>query len=369
MYHTYMRIWLLTENWSPNIGGIQRYLTGIVEHLEDHEVTVIAPVGSTPSTNVLPKRFFWPMWPKWLPLYFALKKQARKEKPDIILCGKALVEGRIAKRLKRSLGIPFVVCTYGMEIATWSTHAKVRAQLKRTLQAADAVLYINQKTKQELIRLGAAPEKLHVVYPGVDEKKLSAMNNPETVLAHYNIQPPYILSVSRLVKRKGTSDLLEAFARQEDKNVQLVIVGDGPERKRLKKQAEKMGITVIFLGSIPDEELHALYSRATMFALTPKELPGDYEGFGIVYLEAGFFEIPVIGTKTGGVAEAVTDGVTGLLADPGNVDSIARALQKLCSAPTLATQLGKAGAERVTTKFLWKHTMENLQAIFEKIRV
>lgn len=382
-----MRIWLLTENWPPRVGGIERYLTGIVEHLDGHEVTVIIPSTLTPSnspsyegeksTRIIRKRFFWPMWPKWLPLYFALQKMATAQKPDIIICGKALVEGRIAKLLKRSLKIPFVVCTYGMEIATWSENSRVRRQLKRVLKSADATLYINQKTKQELLALGAPEDKLHLLYPGIDTEKLSHMNNPDEVLARYAITVPYVLSVARLVKRKGMDDLLEAFAKLsshprelplgQGERTRLLIAGDGPEKKSLEKQAKKLSLDILFLGKVSDDDLHAMYSRATIFALTPKELPGDYEGFGIVYLEAGFFGLPVIGTRTGGVAEAVQHNVTGLLAEPGNIDSIQAALHKLLTEPTLATQYGNSGKERVTQEFLWEQTISKLTHILERI--
>ncbi|MDA1169427.1 MAG: glycosyltransferase family 4 protein, partial [bacterium] len=323
--------------------------------------------------------FFWPMWPKWLPLYFSLKNLAHANKPDIIICGKALFEGRLALLFKKTLGIPYIVCTYGMEIATWSNVERNKKQLKKVLHHANAVLYINDQTKQELHTLGVDEAKLHALYPGIDEKTLHTMNNPDDVLQKYAIKAPYIISVARLVKRKGMDDLIEAFANVSSHPLQLplgqgertrlIIVGDGPERKILEKLVKKRGANVVFLGQVPDEDVRALYSKATLFALTPKELPGDYEGFGIVYLEAAYFGLPVIGTKTGGVAGAVQDGVTGLLAEPGNVASIQDALQKILSEPTLATQYGKQGRQRVMKEFLWNTIINKLEVIIKNILV
>ncbi|MEK7500465.1 MAG: glycosyltransferase family 4 protein, partial [Patescibacteria group bacterium] len=311
-------------------------------------------------------------------------------RPDIIICGKALVEGRIALLLKKKFGIPFTICTYGMEIATWSRTARVKKQLEKVIHHADAVLHINNKTKQELLALGAPEEKLHVLYPGIDAEKLSVMNNPDDVLKKYGITPPYIICVARLVKRKGIDDLIQAFAKitvipapepesrqstawipgqARDDKLSLVIIGDGPERKTLEKLAKKINANVVFLGKISDEDIRALYSKATLFALTPKELPGDYEGFGIVYLEAGFFGLPVVGTKTGGVAQAIEDGTTGLLAEPGNTLSIQNTLQKMLSEPTLATQYGKAGKERVMHEFTWDTIINRLDIIIQNILI
>lgn len=373
-----MRIWILAENWPPRIGGIERYLTGIAQHLDGHSVTVIAPPPlltkeSLPAgqaglgeVSVIRKRFFYPMWPKWLPLYFFLSKKAKQEKPDLIICGKALFEGRLALILKEKYKIPYIVCTYGMEIATWSASKRIRKQLIRVLQNADAVLYINKKTKEELLALGVPEEKLMLQYPGIDVENLQVPQNSHDTLKKYNIQTPYIISVGRLVARKGFDDLIEAYSHVKIP-IQLALVGDGPERANLEHHAKTLGVSPLFLGSVPDEELHALYAHASIFALTPKELPGDYEGFGIVYCEAAYFGLPVVGTRTGGVAEAIENGITGILALPNHPKSITEALEKLLKDPILATKYGEAGKKRVTDKFTWDVTMNTLKSFLANL--
>lgn len=368
-----MRIWILAENWPPRVGGIERYLTGIAGNLKGHEVTVIAPIRLVPlaclpdrqaqgKPQIIRKRFFYPLWPKWYPLYRFLLKKARNEKPDIILCGKALFEGRLALQLKKKLGIGYVVCTYGMEIATWSAHPRIRKQLVRVLEYADRILYINQKIKDELIALGTQSEQLISLYPGIDPATLN-QKTKNGVLKKYNIQQPYILTVARLVPRKGLDDLIEACGRIDDKKrIQLVIVGDGPQRQYLEEHAKKFGVFAIFTGSIPDEELYALYCNAAVFALTPIELPGDYEGFGIVYCEAAYFGLPIVGTTTGGVIEAVEHGVTGILAKPGDIPAITDALATLLTNTALAQQYADAGRRRVKEKFTWNATMRSFTA-------
>lgn len=367
-----MHIWLIAENWPPRIGGIERYLTGIASHFPEKSVTVFAPTETADQYTDLPyvirKKFSWkPLWPAWLPLYLSLKRLALTQKPDVIICGKALFEGRIARLLKIRLGIPYIVCTYGMEIASWSTNQRTRAQLVRVLQEADKVLCINKKTKQELLQLGVEEKNLSLVYPGIDVAELSKQNAPEVVLKKYNISTPYILTVARLVQRKGIDDLLAAYAKLGSEKIPLVIVGDGPEKESLMQRAKTLAISPIFLGSIPDEDLHAIYSKASLFALTPKELPGDYEGFGIVYIEAAFFGLPVVATDTGGVPEAVQDTVTGILAKEGDIDSIHQALQTLLLHPTIAAQYGEAGKVRAVQEFSWKAIIEQLSSLVSQI--
>ena len=380
MYDVYMRIWLIAENWAPKVGGIERYLFGIASHLDEHEVTVFAPFDSSRDARfaqgkplqasrfqVIRKRFSWkPLRPAWLPLYFFLSRKAQHERPDFIICGKALLEGRIARLLKKHLNIPYIVCTYGMEISTWKSRERIRKQLVSVLQDAKAVLYINEQTKQELRELGVEESKMKALYPGIDAASHIAPANPEETLARMGVRSPYVLTVARLVPRKGVDDLIRAFAMITSRSL-LVIAGDGPERVHLEKLAKKLGVDAKFLGAISDEDLLALYSRAELFALTPKELPGDYEGFGIVYLEAALFGLPVIGTKTGGVAGAVQDGMTGILAKPNNPKSIAEALQKLLADNALSTAYGQAGKERVLQEFTWEKTIKRLTTIVTSI--
>ncbi len=360
-----MKIWIIAENWPPRIGGIERYVTGIAEGFakKDHEIIVFAPPGSTaiPGISVITPRIFWPIIkPSWMPFALYLLARALVRKPDVIICGKALFEGRVARMLKKILGIPYIVCTYGMEIATWKSHIKTSTQTSHVLHDATHVLVMNKQTKESVINLGAHEERVEFIYPGINPDSLDQKNNPDDVLKTYDIAAPYILTVSRLVKRKGIDDLLQAMS-----NIQttIVIVGDGPERSNLEQLAQKLGVHAKFLGAISDEDVHALYSRAQLFALTPKELPGDYEGFGIVYNEAAYFGLPVVGTRTGGVPEAVQDGVTGILALPGDISSISQAIATLLENPDKATHYGEMGKQRVAEKFTWNSIIGSLENI------
>ena len=254
-----------------------------------------------------------------------------------------------------------------MEIATWSSQPKNRKRLVTVLTHADKVLCINKQTQQELETLGVPVDRLAILYPGIHPETLAKAENTQEVLAKYKISGPYILTVARLVKRKGIDDLIQAYANLTSEKIPLVIVGDGPEKESLAAQAKTIGDTIIFTGAVSDTELHTLYANATLFALTPKELPGDYEGFGIVYMEAAYYGLPTLGTTTGGVSEAVEDGVTGILAQPGNIESISRGLHTLLTQPTLAKQYGEAGKERALASFTWKQITSGLLTILSTI--
>jgi glycosyltransferase involved in cell wall biosynthesis len=154
---------------------------------------------------------------------------------------------------------------------------------------------------------------------------------------------PRILTVAHLYPRKGVDTLLRAFANvSADAN--LRIVGAGPQRDHLEHLARDLRIAdrVDFLGHLPFAALVAEYRNATVFAL-----PTEQEGFGIVFLEAMASSLPVIATRVAAVPEVVSDGVTGLLVDPGDEAMLAQRLETLLGDAALRDRLGSAGRMHV----------------------
>lgn len=391
-YGKEVKVLLLAENWPPRVGGIERYLSGLMSSLGGQKVSVdvIAPRlavssrsassravgGKREERNITVERlrFFWPlMKPAWLPLWWFVSRRVRAEHYDVVLCGKALFEGMLAWRLKRQYGVPYVVFTYAMEIEVWRAHKRTRRQLQRVLQEAARVVYINNVTRRVLRELGVREGQLYQLLPALEETALWPVP-PErvaAVLQRYEIRQPYILSVGRLIKRKGFDTLLSAFAALDQvrfEDVQLVLVGDGPEYGALDAQAsaEWVDTSVHLLVQIADDELAALYAGAAVFALTPRELPGDMEGFGIVYLEAAAHAVPAVATATGGVPEAVRDGETGLVV-ADTVLAVREALARLLSDSELRGRLGEAARERVRREFLWPARAAALRATLTQV--
>ena len=354
-----MKITLLTENWHAT-GGIENYLWNIADHLPEASVTVLTSqpeqgesgrvvrAGSS-IAEVQTQRLLWPLLkPAWLPNYRRLVKHVKAGEIDVLLCGKGLFEGLLGYHLKKKTGTPYIVFTYAMEIATWAQRPGVRQKLVKALTNADRVAYINDVTKQQLLDLGVRTEQLLKLQPGVDDRHFNAVSEPlvDATLRQLGVSQPYVLSVGRLIERKGFDTLIEAFAKLDQTrfgDYQLIVVGDGPEREALEKAADEhfISTSVKFLSDVPDKQLPALYAGATVFAMTPRELPDDLEGFGIVYLEAAAHGVPAIATKTGGAQEAVIHGETGLVVEPDDVGATAKALEQLLSDETQRTNLGE----------------------------
>ncbi len=380
-----MKLLLITENWPPRVGGIENYLTNIAMHLPKGSVRVIAPKLSE-AENLLPItdyrllitrfRFFYPLIrPAWLPLYISLYRRAKKNPHNVSLCGKALFEGLIGYYLKKHLGIPYVVFTYAMEIEVWSGQRRTRRKLRRVLTAADRVVYINDITKKKLLELGVTERQLVKIWPGASD---AAFGKPDTttidaVLAHYNIKRPYILSLGRLIPRKGFDVLIRAFAGLEQTkfaDVTLVIAGDGPERDQLEAfaQQELIATSVKFLGHVPDQHRPALYAGAEVFALTPIPAASDTEGFGIVYLEAAAAGTPSIATAVGGASEAVVHNETGLVVEP-NAQAVHRALELMLSNRTERERLGQNARQRAYNEFRWSKRIVLVKGMIDAIAI
>lgn len=378
-----MKILLLAENWPPRRGGIENYLTHIVEGLADagHAVTVVVPrtddevqAEDIENVTLIRKRFFWPLVrPRWLPFYYWLWRYGRREKIDWILCGKGLFEGLVGYYLSRHLKLRYVVFTYAMEIEVWQRSRNTLRRLKKVLRSAQLVIYINKVTGKVLSNLGVANERLLKIYPGVDERFLAKVEDTaiDEVKERYGLAKDYVLSVGRLIERKGFDVLIEAFAGLDQtrfEDVQLAIVGSGHELENLKNVAKHALIlpSVTFLTDVPDKDLPALYAGAKLFALTPLELVNDIEGFGIVYLEAAAQGRPAVATATGGAQEAVVDGETGVVVELNNVKKLRQALTTLLSDYELAARYGEAARNRVRCDFVWRDKIELLVAELKK---
>jgi phosphatidylinositol alpha-1,6-mannosyltransferase len=195
--------------------------------------------------------------------------------------------------------------------------------------------------------------------PGVEP-----LTFPEKMAARALLRVPapqkVVLSVARLVPRKGIDRLIEAVKALPD-DVLLVVVGDGEDLPRLKELAAPLADRVRFVTDASDETRNAWYAAADVFALPVREEAGDVEGFGIVYLEAALAGLPSIAGRSGGAAEAVVDGETGYVVED-EVRAVAAMLQTLLQDPLLRLKMGAAARERAKSKFRWADRWEALKA-------
>ena len=201
-----------------------------------------------------------------------------------------------------------------------------------------------------------------IIYPGVEAGIAS-----EHMRSGRNRIEPRILFVGRLVQRKGADLLLAAFGqlRTELPSVHLDVVGDGPEMSNLLALANRLelGSAVTFHGALFGRRLWEIYAKASLLVLPSRQSAHDVEGFGTVFLEAGIFGVPSIGTRTGGIPEAVIHSVTGKLVEAENIDELRIAMKSLLDNPKEMERLGTNARERAM-KFSWERSTDQILRLF-----
>ncbi len=369
------RLLLITLEYPPVHGGVAEYYRGIVASLPSGSVDVFAPAGDLrfkiqDSRFEIRRQFFWKIWPRWGRLVVELVRLLRREHYDwiaigqILPIGTAVVIAKFIARFTQKLPITnyqLLVFSHGMDIATLRGYKRLLARW--ILNRCDLVIANSQWTKGVILSLGIPGGKIHVLTP-CPAHSADINDSPSEVEG----RSPIILSVGRLVRRKGFDTVMRVFARvrTEFPEVQLVIIGDGPERGRLEELARDFGIapSVTFLGNVSDAERTVQYQAASVFLLLPRdEGNGDVEGFGMVFLEANAFGVPVIAGRSGGVSEAIADGVTGYLVDPLDVESAAARVRSLLEDSSLRQRLGQQSRVRVREHFQWQTRADMLRKI------
>jgi phosphatidylinositol alpha-1,6-mannosyltransferase len=294
-------------------------------------------------------------------------------RPRIIQLG-LCYDGYIGLLVKRWLSIPFVIYAHGNEIleASKSDWDKPRLALRQ----ASCVLANSRFTASLVEKAGVSPTAIRVIPLGCDTERFRPRAPNDQLLKKllgHRAKGPIILTVGNLVERKGHDMVVRALPaiRKLFPEVTYVIVGSGPFKKDLEDMAFSLGVRdqVVFAGKASDEELPDFYSLCDVFAMPSRARidAGDVEGFGLVFLEAAACGKPAVGGRSGGVEDAVVDGVTGLLVDPCDAEDVGRAILSLLGKPDLRGELGRHGRDRVEREYTWKVAGSRIQEILEQI--
>lgn len=367
-----MDILIITQDFPPERGGIQTYVLELARGFmaKGHVVRVICP-GSPRDENPLPGlkdlvRLRSPSSLLFLPLLAYLPGYLRRN-PSVthVLYAQwqcAVAENMIPVSVRKRLKTFSLV--HGRELLTSVFGPAAPFLMRRTFGRLDAAFpNSNEVLRLTREKIGDA-RPLHLVHPGVDPE-LFQRKDAGFLRQRYALgNAPVIVSITRMVARKNLGRLIRALpdVRAAVPGARLVLGGTGPERESLVRLAARLGLgdTVLFTGRIADAEMAAHYSLGDVFALPSLSSRKDVEGFGIVYLEAGACEVPVVGGQAGGVPDAVVHGETGLLVDPENTEKLKEALIDLLRDGEKARTLGRNARARIQKSFTWTATSERV---------
>lgn len=268
---------------------------------------------------------------------------------------------------KKFLGKPLTTT-----LAGWDTYDPIRSvpnflhpYLAQVMNESDAVISPSQELVKHAKEQGCKKD-IKVVPHGVDVTRVNPHIDGSMAREKLGIKDDEImvLSIQRLVKKKGVNYLIDAVfdVVKKSPDVKFVIVGDGPERESIMKLARKLKVSnnIALTGFIPSKDLARYYSACDIFIL-----PSLYEQFGLVLVEAMACGKPVISTKVGAIPEVVDDGKTGLLVEPKNPRQLAGAIIKLANDKDLRRKMGRDGRRRAKTKYDWDTVVEEYLEIYD----
>jgi phosphatidyl-myo-inositol dimannoside synthase len=361
---------LVTNDYPPRIGGIQRTLQALVNELPPERVSVFAPTGegdeafdaSAPyAVHRQPESFLWPT----PDVARRVRRAVEDTEAQVVLFGATYPLALLGRGLARG-GTPYLSAAHGFEY--WlSLVPGTHALMRRATSLAERVPVMCSEFVARRVRTAVPRDvPVSVLYPGADIQAF----RPDLVTAdlrerHGIGDRPLVVCVSRLVARKGQDVLIRGMARVRRRvpDAMLLVVGGGPYEFTLRSMAAGAPAgSVVFAGQVTEQDLPRYYAAGDVFAMPCRSRMGglEVEGWGNVFIEAAACGRPVVVGDSGGARESLVDGETGLLVDGADVEAVADAVADLLADPVRAGTMGAAGRERVVRDHTWPLIAERL---------
>jgi len=373
-----VRILVVTRNFPPQIGGMERFMQRIAAQLAQRfDVALCGPSGAqefappgievrTCAIGSLPLFVLRSAWQAW--------RMARRFKPDLVIAGSGLTVP-MARLAAWSVRAPLVAFVYGLDLVV--DNALYQRCWMPFVRRCDGVIAISRYTRDAAIARGIPAQRIAIVTPGVDEVPARADAAATFRREHALEDRPLLIAVGRLTRRKGLVEFVEhclprIVAQRPD--ALLLCVGGDPvsslaaTRSGLAQaalaSAARLGLSdnLRMLGSVPDATLTAAYQASDVHVFPVLDLPGDAEGFGIVALEAAANGIPTVAFAVGGVPDAIAPGRSGMLLPSGEYAGMADAVLAILADPGGRATRRRACLEHAR-EFAWDRIGEKLQPV------
>lgn len=373
-----VRVLTIAPDFGRGSGGIAAFVRSVCTELTKrrHRVDVLTPYDNRDSEESLPNVTFYPTQfrpSSLMPTLLTAQLHLRNHYEIVFLGNMMTTHALGALALRKLWEVPYVILCHGNDLR-YSVSTWVDAPMARWLIQNATLMLANSRSTAERIRNTGYDGPMEILNPGVDPSRFHPDADTTAIRQMYGLDGHRVLlTVGRLVERKNVQGVLHALRQVVDQvpNLVYLIAGDGDQRKSLESLTEQLNLRshVRFLGRVEDDLLPSLYCAADLFTMPSVEREGskDYEGFGIVFVEANACGLPVIGGRSGGTEDAVVHEETGLLVDPHDVDEIAAAIVRLLTDQDLACRLGENGRRRVEREFTWKKVGARLEQILHSV--
>ncbi len=367
------RFLVVTELFLPTKGGTAVWFDEVYRRIggkDTHIITADVPgaaehdAAHPNSIHRVALRRHWWLRPESLGMYLKLLSlsvaTALRHRFDAVHAGRVLPEGLVALIVARLIGRRLVIYCHGEELTTWRQPGKKRAMIF-TYRHADLLIANSEFTRGELLKLGVESAKVALLSPGVDIHRFRPGLPYNDLRGRIGVGPQQklLVSVGRLSRRKGFDQVIRSLP-------ELVKRGN---RDYLGALAREFGVTdrVSLVGHVDPEELPRWYNAADVVTMPNREINGDTDGFGMVFIEAAACGKPAVAGKAGGTAAAVVDGVTGLRIDGASLEAVTEGLARLLRDEMLAQTLGANGHSRAVANFSWQKVAEATCALHARL--
>ena len=376
------RILCITNDFGPRAGGIETFIIGLIERAPFGSFTVYTSAqGDTLSYDqewlkrygvevIRDKRKILLPSPR---VSRAVRSIARERGVEKVLFGAAAPLGLLAHSLRRAGVRKIVALTHGHEV-WWAKLWPFSWAMRRIGSGVDTLTYLGEFTKKAISRAlkDSDASAMVRIAPGIDTHHFAPDATAAELKRDLDLEGKrVIVSVGRLVHRKGQDTLVEAlpFILKKNPDAHLLFVGVGPHLDYIHKRAIQLGVLehISFVGRVQYAELPRFISVGEIFAMPSRSrLAGlEVEGLGIVYLEASACELPVVGGLSGGAPDAVLEGETGYSVDGLKPVEVADAINRLLADPELAKAMGKRGRQWIIDEWEWRHWSARFNALFD----
>jgi len=349
-----MKTLLFTLEFPPFKGGVANYYGNLAKHWPLGEDLLI--LNNNKGELTRPRKFL-----NWWPAIGMLRRKIKNAKINYVLVGQILPLGTVAWLLSFFCPFKYAVFLHGMDFTYALKTPRKKWLAGEILKRADKIIGANSyvvKTAREIFP--GVKGKIAVVNPGIagDTPPINPADLAKLENNYGLAGKTVFLSLGRLVKRKGTDQTIAALAQIPEAllaDLVYFIAGDGPEETYLRRLVPSpLEKKIIFLGELSEDEKWLWLARTEVLIMPSRNIEGDFEGFGIVYLEANISGKPVIAGDSGGVRDAVIDGHNGILVDPEDINSVKEAIIRLAGDAALRKKLGVQGRDRARREFSWE---------------
>lgn len=377
------KILCVTNDFGPRAGGIETFIIGLIERMPKDSVIVYTSAQDKSE----------PYDQQWLDNYGVevIRDKARilLPTPGVAYCVRALIKDRgiktaffgaaaplglLAPVLRRAGIKRIIALTHGHEV-WWSKVWPFTWAMKSIARNVDHLTYLGEFTRRAISRTinSSAQSAMVKIAPGIDTEHFAPSDSSELKSQLGITDKKVIVSVGRLVHRKGQDVLIEAMPQILSKipKAHLLLIGEGPYRQYLEKRAKDLEIDsdITFIGRVMYSDLPKYICLGEVFVMPSRSrLAGlEVEGLGIVYLEASACGLPVIAGDSGGAPDAVIDGVTGVVVDGKDQHVIATSIVNLLEDQEKAREMGRNGREWVINQWRWEIWSEKFRALLKPI--